>query len=1176
MKKSLFTSCLIALCAVACSSENTNCNDSSCSVDEVASDALSTQSQALKTRNFGEIGGDPWNTPQRSYPKTSDTAGRTRFGEQLTVGDFNGDGNPDIATSSFSYDPKAENGLLTIVWSVTQPTAPASTTELNEISVTKNGSITDGMALTSGKFCPDLVANNADMIVMSSPFGGSNGKGAFHLVYRLAKPAIPRVQRTISNLTDDEEVGTDALLVADINGDGKNDLVYQATDINDGSTEIRALLDFCDTSVTTTAKAVTLFGKDDTWTLGSEMHFVDLNGTGSKELVVVDPTYQTADKEEVGAIYFYKYDGSHYVESRPTVYGEILLRKVEGQDTLAPSYGGISSVAFADLNGDGKLDLIVGEPRLYANGVRLSGRVRTYTNLGTSFDTTPAETQKPIWMYDANSSYARFGYKVTVDDLNNDGVPDLIVGAPGERQSTTNPNQRAQSYVYVFLGTKDGSGFSKTPYWTYRSDVATAQNDQFGVSIVAADLDKKGWKDLVIGAHNRVKGSNAYNGAFDVFFNSVAPCYTADKCLIDGVCYDKDELSPDSKCLVCTPTQNNFDFSAVSCSIAESECMFGVAACNDAKGCEAQIKPDGTPCGSQISCDTDTSFASWACKNGTCTKSVTQCADNQSCSDGACKYECDNDDACKDGKICGTNHKCVFPAPTIDEPVSGAVLTNSTVIFSGTAPSGQGVTVNTSADTMNNHNCKATAIDGKWRCSIVLPNDTYHAFAALDSDASLQSEVVSFEVNVSEPEIYSVVITKPANGATITDNYVEFEGTATPDHVITVTASVSTDANQASTCTATADKNGLWDCSIPLNTNKYIAVATDNVDGKEYKSTTVSFNVEMHSPLVLTLDSPKTDEKLINVATFSGKAPAGSRVTVRNSADNSIVCESTIYGTQDWSCKTSLLEPGTYSVFAYVSNSLKTDPVSFQFDKSIPVITTPTTGEKTSIRPTIKGNIPYVEGVVNVWKIDSDVSIRLCTAPITTTGTFACTPGTNLEYETHYVIRASWTDEITQPNYTIYSDVVEFDTDVEPPATIALLTPTTGETLYNSTVIFSGNAEPYSNVTVYWEPVADDGVKACMARANGNGRWACGDVTLTPNTYSAYAVYTDDETVQSERIRFIISDQTPDLPADDGMYETSGGSCSSTPSRHANPHVPWFILACGAGLFIARRRKFSN
>ena len=132
------------------------------------------------------------------------------------------------------------------------------------------------------------------------------------------------------------------------------------------------------------------------------------------------------------------------------------------------SSGGIAptSVAMADLNGDGKLDLVV------ANG----GTSTVGVLLGNGDGT-----------FEAPVTYGSGGGEplaVAIGDLNGDGIPDVVV-----TNVFANGGEGGDSDVSVLLGNGDG---------TFQAPVAYDSGGYYPGSVVIADLNGDGVPDLVV------------------------------------------------------------------------------------------------------------------------------------------------------------------------------------------------------------------------------------------------------------------------------------------------------------------------------------------------------------------------------------------------------------------------------------------------------------------------------------------------------------------------------------------------------------------------------------------------------------------------------------------------------------------------------------------------------
>ncbi|XP_014809938.1 PREDICTED: integrin alpha-6 isoform X2 [Calidris pugnax] len=168
----------------------------------------------------------------------------------------------------------------------------------------------------------------------------------------------------------------------------------------------------------------------------------------------------------------------------------VLLKKEKNQralslehmfegEGLASSFG--YDVAVVDLNNDGWQDIVVGAPQYFDRSGDIGGAVYIYINQQGKW-----EGVKPIRLNGTTDSM--FGLAVeNVGDVNQDGYPDIAVGAPYD----------GFGKVYIYHGSKNGINTKPAQIL----DGEKTGTNFFGYSIAGnMDLDKNSYPDIAVGS----------------------------------------------------------------------------------------------------------------------------------------------------------------------------------------------------------------------------------------------------------------------------------------------------------------------------------------------------------------------------------------------------------------------------------------------------------------------------------------------------------------------------------------------------------------------------------------------------------------------------------------------------------------------------------------------------
>jgi hypothetical protein len=271
--------------------------------------------------------------------------------------------------------------------------------------------------------------------------------------------------------------GTDSVAIGDLNDDGKPDLV-----LTNGCAS-NSLCDYGSVSV--------LLGNGDgtfqsavAYGTGGNTNAVaigDVNGDGIPDLVVAnssDP--QGGPTAATVGVMLGNGDGT---------FQPVVLYNSGGFDAL--------SVAVADVNGDGKLDLVVANQ---CSGSNFCATQPTPTGIVGVLQGNGDGTFQPVVDYSSGGCYAN---SVAVGDVNGDGKPDLLVSNQYS-DCGTSPG------VSVLLGNGDGS---------FQSAIAYLSGG-YGANFVAVgDVNGDGKLDLVVANACGISG-NCTDGIVDVLLNN--------------------------------------------------------------------------------------------------------------------------------------------------------------------------------------------------------------------------------------------------------------------------------------------------------------------------------------------------------------------------------------------------------------------------------------------------------------------------------------------------------------------------------------------------------------------------------------------------------------------------------------------------------------------------------
>ena len=282
-----------------------------------------------------------------------------------------------------------------------------------------------------------------------------------------------------------------ALAVGDFNGDGYSDLAVGAPDFlppgqtgGFGNPETEgAVFEFYGSSTGLHARPLRLTGPydgDEPFNLGSVLATADVNRDGRTDLAA---TLYGADIE----VEFFRGSATGLTTSH--------MQDLDGG--FDPS-----ALAFGDVNGDHRPDLIVGAD----NDFNDDGSLRVFRGASTGALSATASRIHGSQV----GVHEGLGSAVAVGDVNGDGRTDVVVGAATDRDST------GKHVGSVVLLTGGSSGLSATRHQRItetRINPAARNLDGFGASVAIGKVTSDGYADVAVGTPGASVSGHAEAGA---------------------------------------------------------------------------------------------------------------------------------------------------------------------------------------------------------------------------------------------------------------------------------------------------------------------------------------------------------------------------------------------------------------------------------------------------------------------------------------------------------------------------------------------------------------------------------------------------------------------------------------------------------------------------------------
>ncbi len=329
--------------------------------------------------------------------------------------------------------------------------------------------------------------------------GDFNGDGLQDIIYRTSSGSVQELAVALSNGdgtfqnpvvinpgSTTTQVGFDGVSIADVNGDGKLDIIAVSEALSNR---------FSHTTLSTSGIYVALGNGDGTF---QPMQFTaagtsllsaavaDLNGDGKADLVITDDG-STSVPPQVSVIY-----GTGSGAFDPT------QAQVIQTDYI------ITTVLTGDLNKDGKPDLVLLSDGLLNSGSfdQSGAGAFVYLNQGTSFAPPSSQTGQYEAGFEATQAF--------LGDFNGDGVLDLLY-------SEYAPTDATATYYGMQLLPGNGDGTFGAPY-DYQIPTAS--------SLFPGDYLQDGALDVVLDSYYGVPALMLNQGGTAIGVNAGAPSIT--------------------------------------------------------------------------------------------------------------------------------------------------------------------------------------------------------------------------------------------------------------------------------------------------------------------------------------------------------------------------------------------------------------------------------------------------------------------------------------------------------------------------------------------------------------------------------------------------------------------------------------------------------------------------
>ncbi|MCC7516872.1 MAG: FG-GAP repeat protein, partial [Pseudomonadales bacterium] len=408
-------------------------------------------------------------------PTPADSEGTAKADKRGTAvafaGDFNGDGYGDYVVGTPNFDvplPAPSKKKL----------ANAGRVEVisgrNGLVITSlNGVVAKdalGYAVAGGK---DIDNDGFDDVVVSAPYADNlpaKDVGAFYVLYGSADDSRPPSAAFFG--TEAKAIFGAALALGDFNNDSTPDVIVgspKAKDVDNNLAQAGKVQVFDGSNLSNVLR--TIYGTTAKANAGTAVAAANVDGNAGDEVIVGAPlddnTNPLALLNDAGSVAVYAFGQTSSVW---TVHGT----------TKGSRFG--QAIAAGDVTGSAVAEVLVGAPK--DDDTDNSRKDAGSITLLASADGTTLVTR-----YGANAK-AELGTSVALGDVDGDGTPDLVAGAPKDDSPTSPKVTKDTGSISVW----NGAGYAPMP-----SVYGAVKKDYFGTAISAGDINRDNKADIIVG-----------------------------------------------------------------------------------------------------------------------------------------------------------------------------------------------------------------------------------------------------------------------------------------------------------------------------------------------------------------------------------------------------------------------------------------------------------------------------------------------------------------------------------------------------------------------------------------------------------------------------------------------------------------------------------------------------